>query len=102
MWINARAGLLQGREIKSSGGMATAPKTARMSWKGDKLYYLGRRSDYSIVQDEKYPQMMWRVRRPDGSLSDMANRTRAKDAAMLMLDRDLNGAQTARNLSSVA
>ena len=102
MWINARAGLLQGREIKSSGGMATAPKTARMSWKGDKLYYLGRRSDYSIVQDEKYPQMMWCVRRPDGSLSDMANRTRAKDAAMLMLDRDLNGAQTARNLSSVA
>ena len=102
MWINARAGLLQGREIKSSGGMATAPKTARMSWKGDKLYYLGRRLDYSIVQNEKYPQMMWRVRRPDGSLSDMANRTRAKDAAMLMLDRDLNGAQTARNLSSVA
>ena len=81
--------MLQGREIKSSGGMATAPKTARMSWKGDKLYYLGRRSDYSIVQDEKYPQMMWRVRRPDGSLSDMVNRDRAKDAAMVMLDRDL-------------
>src|SRR5262249_19928964 len=81
---------------------ALAPKTARMSWKGDKLYYLGRRSDYSIVQDEKYPQMMWRVRRPDGSVSDMANRTRAKDAAMLMLDRDLKGVQTARNLPAVA
>ena len=72
-----------------------------MSWKGDKLYYLGRRSDYSIVQDEKYPQM-WRVRLLDGSLSDMANRTRTKDAAMLMLDRDLKGVQTARNLPAVA
>jgi len=75
--------------------------TARMSWKGDKLYYLGRRSDYSVVQDEKYPQM-WRVRRPDGSLSDMVNQTRAKDAAMVMLGRDLNVSQTARDQSPVA
>jgi len=34
--------------------------------------------------------------------SDTVNRTRAKDATMLMLDRDLKGVQTARNLSPVA
>jgi hypothetical protein len=72
-----------------------------MNWKGDKLYYLGRRSDYSVVQDEKYPQM-WRVRRLDGSLSDMVNRDRAKDAAMLMLDRDLKGVPDGQGAAPVA
>jgi hypothetical protein len=33
-----------------------------------------------IVPDKTYPGM-WRVLRPDGSLSDMVNRTRAKDVA---------------------
>ena len=33
-----------------------------------------------IVPDETYPGM-WRVVRPDGRLSDMVNKTRAKDAA---------------------
>lgn len=56
-------------------------------WKGDRLYFAGRSSGYSVVQDELYPTM-WRVCRPDGSLSDMVNRTRAKDAAEVMLDRD--------------
>jgi hypothetical protein len=34
-----------------------------------------------IVRDQKYPNM-WRIEFPDGKLSDMVNRTRAKDAAM--------------------
>lgn len=34
-----------------------------------------------VVQDAKYPSM-WRVRRADGSLSDMVNLARAKDAAL--------------------
>ena len=52
-----------------------------LAWDGDDLR-LGRgRKLVSIVQDEKYPQM-WRVRRPDGTLTDMVNRTRAKDAAI--------------------
>jgi len=33
-----------------------------------------------IVPDKTYPGM-WRVVRPDGSLSDMVNKTRAKDVA---------------------
>ena len=33
-----------------------------------------------IVPDKTYPGM-WRVLRPDGSLSDMVNGTRAKDVA---------------------
>jgi hypothetical protein len=33
-----------------------------------------------IVLDKTYPGM-WRVVRPDGSLSDMVNKTRAKDVA---------------------
>jgi hypothetical protein len=57
-------------------------------WEGDRLKIEGRLSGYSIVPDEKYPQM-WRVKHPNGRLSDMVNRIRAKDAAMAMLDRDL-------------
>jgi hypothetical protein len=59
-----------------------------MSWDGDRLKISNRLSGFSIVPDEKYPQM-WRVKYPDGRLSDMVNRTRAKDAAMAMLDREL-------------
>lgn len=70
-------------------------KTSRMTWREHRLCYLGRLSGYSIVQDEKYPTM-WRVRSPDGSLSDMANRTRAKDAAMARLGRDLEHGAFAR------
>ena len=33
-----------------------------------------------IVPDKTYPGM-WRVVRPDGSLSDIVNKTRAKDVA---------------------
>jgi hypothetical protein len=36
-----------------------------------------------VVPDANWPGM-WRVRSPDGGLSDMANLTRAKDAAFLV------------------
>lgn len=39
-----------------------------------------------IVPDAKYPTM-WRIRHPDGRLSDMANLTRIKDAAALICER---------------
>lgn len=63
----------------------------KATWKGDRLYFGNRLSGYAVVPDERYPNM-WRVRRPDGSLSDMVNLTRAKDAAVGMLDRDLRQA----------
>ena len=68
-----------------------------MQWKGEQLYLRTRSSGYSIVPDERYPQM-WRIRRPNGSLSDMLNRTRAKDAAMALLDKDLRAAETPSEL----
>ncbi len=32
-----------------------------------------------LIQDEKYPKM-YRIKWPDGKVSDMVNKTRAKDA----------------------
>jgi hypothetical protein len=50
------------------------------SWQGDRLIFR-RKAVAEVVRDKTYPTM-WRVKLPDGSLSDMVNRTRAKDAAM--------------------
>lgn len=55
-----------------------------MTWKDNRLYLNGRVSGFSVVPDEKYSSM-WRVRRPDGSLSDMVNFSRARDAARSLL-----------------
>ena len=43
-------------------------------------------SDPRLVRDAKYPEM-WRVRMPDGTLSDMVNHTRAADAARVLQER---------------
>jgi hypothetical protein len=37
-----------------------------------------------VIPDNEYPGM-WRIRWPDGQLSDMANLSRAKDAAMVLV-----------------
>src|SRR5262245_35260034 len=60
----------------------------RLTWIGDELVY-GRRTLLRIERDGVYPEM-WRVRLPDGSLTDMVNRTRAKDAAVSIAHRLLN------------
>ena len=41
-----------------------------------------------IVPDAKYYKM-WRIQWPDGSLSDMVNLSRAKDAAMVLAMRQV-------------
>jgi len=48
-------------------------------WKGNRLYIGRRYTGLELIPDEKYPQM-WRVKYKD-TVSDMVNRTRAKDAA---------------------
>ena len=77
-------------------------RTQEMSWRDDLLLFRGRISNYAVVRDGKYPTM-WRVKRPsearnglrpDGTLSDIVNRSRAKDAAMALLDRDLRTAES--------
>jgi hypothetical protein len=63
-------------------------------WKGHELFY-GRRRVASVVQDSKYPSM-WRVQQPDGTLSDMVNLSRAKDAARSQAATWVKAAQEAR------
>jgi hypothetical protein len=63
-----------------------------LTWKGDALHLYGKgKPIVMIVPDEKYPAVMWRVRLPDGRLTDMVNRTRAKDAAISIALSILNG-----------
>ena len=68
--------------------------TSILTWRGDELFRQGSRHPVLCIErDGTYPSM-WRVRRPDGSLSDMANRTRAKDAALSIALRHLRGGET--------
>lgn len=65
-------------------------------WEGDRLLVRGG-DDQSlmaeIVPDDRWPGM-FRVRRPDSSLTDMVNRTRARDAAKSVLLAILNSEET--------
>jgi hypothetical protein len=65
-------------------------------WDGDVLRYLGPkgRKLLRVVPDQKYPGM-WRVERPDGSLTDMANCSWAKDAATAIALSFLNARKAA-------
>jgi hypothetical protein len=61
-----------------------------LAWKDDALFLRGSRTPIlCVVPDPKYPAM-WRVEYPDGRLSDMVNRTRAKDAARSIALQALN------------
>jgi hypothetical protein len=54
----------------------------RLQWKGDSLLLDGRGRAVVRIAPDKSRAGMWRVELPDGRLSDMVNRTRAKDAAI--------------------
>ena len=54
-----------------------------------------------IVSDRVYPSM-WRVKMPSGTLSDMTNLTRAKDAAMSIALSILNREQKVQETASEA
>lgn len=77
---------IKGYDVITEEDKTMTDARSAAEWKGNRLC-IGRKP--KIVPDEKYPDVMWRVKRPDGSVSDMVNRTRAKDAALDMLDRDL-------------
>ena len=69
----------------------TAAKAARsrFRWRntGEGVaLHLGTRPLVMVVADGRYPGM-YRVRTPDGALSDMVNLTRAKDAALALARR---------------
>jgi hypothetical protein len=62
-------------------------------WHGDRLLLrTGGRLLAAVEPDAEWPGM-WRVRLPDGDLSDMTNRTRAKDAAQLLALATVNSAE---------
>jgi hypothetical protein len=63
-----------------------------LRWQGDTLCH-GRRKLVTIIQDQNHPTM-WRIRLPHGSLTDMVNRNRAKDAALAIALAVLSSAQT--------
>lgn len=63
-------------------------------WRGNDLWS-SRKRMVSIERDGTYPDM-WRIRWPDGSLSDMVNRTRAKDAAYNFVLSVLSGSVGSR------
>jgi hypothetical protein len=70
--------------------------STRLIWEGDGLHLYGKgKAIVTIVADGRWPNM-WRARLPDGRLTDMANRTRAKDAAVSIALSILNsGKRTA-------
>jgi hypothetical protein len=62
-----------------------------LTWRGDTLR-LGSRELACLVPDGKWPSM-WRVRLPGGRLSDMANKTWAKEGAYALALRILHSNQ---------
>ena len=66
-----------------------------LAWKGNSLHIGGKgNSVLAIEPDARWPGM-WRVQLSDGSLSDMVNLTRARDAAMSIARRLLQIEETA-------
>lgn len=61
-----------------------------LTWSGDDLR-LGRRTVATIEPDQEWPGM-WRARAGE-HLTDVVNRTRAKDAAICLVVADLNARQ---------
>jgi len=74
----------------------------RIEWHGNDLCLIGRHTAIvSIVQGDRYPAM-WRVRYPDGVLSDIVNVTRARDAARAIAGAILNARQMVQEGSPIA
>jgi hypothetical protein len=61
-----------------------------LHWNGPRLYRSGSKVAVAEIVPDTQWTGMWRVRLPDGQLSDMVNVTRARDAAMELALADLN------------
>jgi len=76
--------------------MTTVRSRDTVKWCGDELHLWSGAPLLRIVKDAHFPSM-WRVVLPDGRISDMANKTRAKDAAEhIALDLLADGKGSAR------
>jgi hypothetical protein len=75
---------------------------SKLIWGGNSLYMSGRRKPLAgIMPDGKWPRM-WRVKYPDGTLSDMVNLSRAKDAALAAVARTQEVRETPPRASRTA
>jgi hypothetical protein len=63
-----------------------------LEWRGDALCHRGR-EQARIVPDQTYPGM-WRVQMPDRPLTDMLNKTRARDDARALVLARFNVQET--------
>jgi hypothetical protein len=92
-------------EKNSGGNLGAGSKmgTDRMEfdlydlrWDGNHLTRVGQRRAPAItlVPDLHYTDL-WRIQLPDGTTSDLLNKTRARDAAKLILPEILNSPGTA-------
>ena len=72
-----------------------------LHWKDSRLYLGSCATGNSITPDIKYPSM-WRVRYPEGSLSDIVNLTRARDGARCLALAVLNTRETRVAASPIA
>jgi hypothetical protein len=82
---------LDGRARKKFGNVVYRP-SRRLNWRADRggfALHFERRTKVpvSVVPDTTYAGM-WRVRWPDGRLSDMTNLTRAKDAVACLMETE--------------
>jgi hypothetical protein len=64
-------------------------RARHMRWDGGQLRLTTGRLLAIVEPDPDWPNM-WRVHMPDGHVSDMVNRTRAKDAAISLALEALN------------
>jgi hypothetical protein len=82
----------------SYGLSGTSYRRTRFRWDGDRLMIGSGHLIATVEPDSEWPGL-WRVRLPDGRLSDMVNRTRAKDAAetlaLVVLNREEVSAEAA-------
>jgi hypothetical protein len=66
-----------------------------LRWDGNRLRLRSGRLLATLVADADWDGL-WRVRMPDGYVSDMVNLTRAKDAAQLLALASLNASAPGR------
>ena len=66
-------------------------KAMSIKWDGNQLRLSSGRLLATLEPDQEWPGL-WRVRLPDGTLTDMVNRSRARDAARSLVTLNLRQA----------
>lgn len=91
--LNARGAPPAPSPLTPTRGRAIFRWPERLRWIGDSLHLDGKgKPVVTVERDLKYPDVMWRVRLSDGTLSGMLNKTRCKDAALAYACRVLGTA----------